>query len=175
MSAFKNRLQAWRYLTEEGWNISRSAFYEHCKRGLVPRDSEGRFTKESLDRYAAKHLQPRPGSPQAKALSLQEQKLQADIERARAQAEIFRLKAEVERGNYIPRAEFEQALASRARILLADALGWARMFTDELITIAGGDPARAPEVLAFVETHIRKWFDRYAQAGEINLEQRETP
>ena len=42
---------------------------------------------------------------------------------------------------------------------------------DAIIPLAGGDPAKAPEVLAAMETSIDDELDRYARAGRIDLEQ----
>jgi hypothetical protein len=40
-----------------------------------------------------------------------------------------------------------------------------------MIALAGGDPAKAPEVLAAWEQAIDDELDRYARAGRIDLEQ----
>ncbi|MFZ5587024.1 MAG: hypothetical protein ACOZHQ_13980 [Thermodesulfobacteriota bacterium] len=167
--SFKNPRQVAAFLAEQGWKISENTAYNHRDRGMLRPDKDGLFHEASVLRYAASNLKRKDGGGSEKLEALQERKVLAEIERAEAQAAKMRLQQEILEGKYIPLEQYQRDLATRARLLKADMLNWARLFVEEFIFLVGGDQAQAPEALALTERQVEDWLHRYASQGEIRL------
>ncbi|MFH1034357.1 MAG: hypothetical protein V1806_07610 [Pseudomonadota bacterium] len=166
---FKNPRQVAVFLSGQGWKISENTAYTHRERGLLRPDREGLFSESAVLRYANDHLKRKDGAGSEKLDALQERKVLAEIQRAEAQAAKMRLQQEILEGKYIPLEQYQRDLATRARLLKADMLGWVRLAMEEIIFLVGGDPAQAPEALALAERQVEDWLHRYASQGEIRL------
>ena len=166
---FKNPRQVAVFLAGQGWKISENTAYNHRERGLLRPDREGLFSESAVLRYANDHLKRKDGAGSEKLEALQERKVLAEIERAEAQAAKMRLQQEILEGKYIPLEQYQRDLATRARLLKADMLGWVRLSMEEIIFLVGGDPSKAPEALALAERQVEDWLHRYASQGEIRL------
>jgi hypothetical protein len=157
------------HLRDEGWKVGKSAVYNHCKEGKLRPGPDGLFHETAVLRYAQKHLKRADGAGSQSLEALQEKKVRAEITRAEVQASKMQLQQEILEGKFITRLDHEHALATRARLLKSDLINWARQYVDELIQTVDGDPARAPEALAFTERHIEDWLNRYASQRQIQL------
>ncbi|MBI4800325.1 MAG: hypothetical protein HY794_16660 [Desulfarculus sp.] len=165
---FANPSEAQVYLDAAGWKISQSTIYIHAKAGKLRPGPDGSYTLEAVEAYAKKNLRLKDGSrPKDKASRLQEEKLQAEVERTKEQAKREALKNRILEGTFITRAQYEQDLADRARLLRSDAINFFRTSIDSLIALVGGDPATAAQALAWCEERVEEWLDRYAREGEI--------
>lgn len=167
--AFKNPRQVAAFLAGQGWKVSENTVYNHRTRGLLRSDAQGHFTENAVLRYANDHLKRKDGAGSEKLEALQERKVLAEIERVEAQASKMRLQQEILEGKYIPLEQYQRDLATRARLLKADMLGWVRLSMEEIIFMVGGDQAKAPEALALAERQVEDWLHRYASQGEIRL------
>ncbi len=166
---FKNLNQAAAWLREQGWKISDSTIYNHHTRNLINPRADGLYHEADLLRYAQNTLKRKDGAGSEKLEALQERKALAEIERAEVQAAKMRLQQEILEGKYITKEQHEREMAARARLLKADMQNFNRLYVEDLIHLVGGDPAQAPEALAFVERHTERWLNRYAIQGEISL------
>lgn len=166
---FKSQTAVVAHLQEEGWKIQKSALNNHVKDGKLRPRADGLFDETAVLRYAQKHLKRADGAGSQSLEALQEKKVRAEITRAEVQAAKMQLQQDILEGKFIKRVDHEHALATRARLLKSDLINWARQYVDELIQAVEGDPARAPEALAFTERHIEDWLNRYASQGQIQL------
>lgn len=166
---FKNPRQVAAFLMDQGWKVSENTLYNHRDRNLIRPNQDGLFLERDVLRYANDHLRRKDGAGSAKLEALQERKALAEIERAEAQAGKLRLQQEILEGKYIALEQYQRDLATRARLLKADMLGFMRLAMEEIIFLVQGDPSRAPEALALAERMVEDWLHRYASQGEIRL------
>lgn len=165
---FANPSEAQAYLDAAGWKVSRGSIYAHAKAGKLRPGPDGRYSLEAVEAYAKKNLRLKDGSrPKDNASRLQEEKLKAEVERTKEQAKREALRNQILEGSFITRAQYEQDLADRARLLRSDAINFFRTSIDDLIALVGGDPATAARAMAWCEERVEEWLDRYARAGEI--------
>ena len=164
------------YLKANGWNAPKSTVYLHRQKGKLSAGADGAFDPREVLAYAAANLsrahgEENPaGAPEADGIdeiaSLQRQKLIADAKKAAAQADHWDLKTRIQTGEYIPRAEFERALAARAMVLKNDLMTFFRSLAAEVIQIVDGDAARAPDLIDFAVEKLEVYLGRYAVEGQ---------
>lgn len=166
----RNPTALWHHLKEQGYRVGRSTIYEHAAQGKLRPNQDGVYTESEIRAYLKIADLPLKSGRRPRADMLQERKARAEVARIEAQARLMTLKRDVMAGEYIKRSVHEQDLADRARLLRASLFNFFRIHVDDLIGLAGGDPARAAEVLAYCEERLEDWLDAYARAGEITVE-----
>lgn len=169
---FRTRMEVLRWLQAEGWDIQKSALYNHHAQGKLPSDPDGNFARAAVERYAKNYLRRVGQGGNATDEALARRKQEASIKADEARAELLRLKTEKETGAVVPRDWAEQQITTRARLLRADMLNWVRLYLQELVEMVAGDPNLIPDALAWSESHVESWLDNYARAGEIRLQER---
>ncbi len=168
---FPNPKAVHAHLADRGYKRGQSTIYADAKGGLLkPTGPGGVYTLEDVERYISRARLKKAGEVDAKSDAYTQRKLRAELEDLQERARIRRLKRQELEGALISRAQVESDLADRARLLRAGLHNWARREVDAVIAMAGGDPAKAPEVLAAWEEAIDDELDRYARAGRIDLE-----
>jgi len=169
---FSNRLAVTKYLTVEGWKVSKSTVYNRTgKAKLLPRE-DGLFHLKDVNKYAGvflkrkdtgKRLQTEQDNLQRRKTGLEVEKLEVEIARAKH-------KQKVEEGLYIPRDQFEIELASRATVLDA---GIAHFFQSDAATwihLVGGDQRKLPELISVLMAAKDEFMNQYARAREFVVE-----
>jgi len=151
---------------KEGWKVAQSSVYNHVGRHRLQRDEEGRFTLEAVDEYARRYLKRQDGSSQ-NADETAQSKREAEVRRLRAQAELFEMKAEVEKGRYILREQFEQALASRAQLFKTDLNNFATGEAPEIVTLVNGESDKIPDLIEHLQERFADILDRYSRDTEF--------
>ncbi len=169
---FRTRMEVLRYLQAEGWDIQKSALYNHHAQGKIPSEPDGSFARAAVERYARNYLRRVGQGSNATDEALARRKQEASIKADEARAEMLRLKMERDAGASVPREWAEQQIATRARLLRADMLNWVRMYIAELVELVDGKPSLIPDALVWSEKHVETWLDNYARAGEIRLQER---
>lgn len=167
VNAVKGIPAAVRYLDSSGWKISVSGARNHEKEGKFPRpDMEGYFSQDDLAAYAEKHLK-------YKSISADDEDLQDDAGRIKAlavaskeehQAENWRIRNEILRGNYVERSFMEREFGSRAAFLRTDLNTFWEVHALTIVELVGGDPAKVPALVEKGQDWVRDWTDRYARA-----------
>lgn len=161
------------FLQANGWQAPKSTVYLHRQKGKLPAKKDGTFDAQKVLAYAAANLS-RPGHrPETSADNgdideiedLQRQKLIADAKKATAQASHWDLKTRVQAGEYIPRDEFERALAARAMVLKNDLQIFFRSLGAEIIQVVDGDAAKTPDLIDFALEKLEVCLGRYADRG----------
>lgn len=150
------------YLYQQGWKISRSSAYDHWKKeGKLRARADGRFDLAAVLAYARDHLQRNDGSPGG--ANLAEDKQRAEIARIRADTETRELKLRQLTRELIPRSQVEVELADRATSLRGYLDAVARSGAARVIKLVGGDPQKAPELIAWWIGMNRKAIDNYSR------------
>lgn len=150
------------YLDGEGWKISRSSAYGHWKKeGKLRARSDGRFDLAAVLAYARDHLQRKDGAPVG--ANLAEDKQRAEIARIRADSATRELKLRQLTGELMPRSQVEIELSERASSLRGYLDAVARSAAGRAIKLVGGDPQKAPELIAWWLGLNRKAMDNYAR------------
>ncbi|MBW2598595.1 MAG: hypothetical protein JRC60_00480 [Deltaproteobacteria bacterium] len=175
--SFKNRPEALRYLQTTGHKIKKSKLYKDVKKGLLKMEPDGSILRSSIDQYIAHPMsgliQPdESDDDDTKGLTLE--RLQADTDRLKAQAEHWALKNLREKGLVVYRSEFEQALAARAILLKEDLRNFARGEIPDIIKIVAGDPNKNIELMEYLLERVDDWLNRYSENPEIRSPEPET-
>jgi len=158
-----------RYLDGLGWKLSERCAYKHRDSGQLPRaDQDGYYATADLDRYAAEHLRRKDGTTGA-----DDEDLQDDAGRAKAlavaskeehQAENWRIRNEILRGNYVERSFMEREFGARSAFLRTDLNTFWEVHALTIVELVGGDPAKVPALVEKGQDWVRDWTDRYARA-----------
>ncbi len=168
-NSFETRLAVLAWLKENGWQVSRSALYNHCKQGRLRPDRDGLFSFATVKQYASTFLRRSSTGQkvQVELDRLQRERAQAETKRAVAQAEHWELKNKVASGAYILYCEYERDLAGRITILKSDAENFARSSAGEIIRCVNGDPAKTPDLIDMLLISVRSWLVRYSSDREF--------
>ncbi len=153
------------YLRGKGYKCGKSAVYNHVRRGLLAKRN-GEFKPRDVDKYAGLYLtlESDGADPGGGDLDLiQREKLTADAEKARAQAEHWKLKTLVDSGRYIDRDLFFGEMASRATILKSDLENMIRSGAGAMVQTCEGDPVKVPDVIDFWLKKLEVTLGRYAE------------
>ncbi len=169
--SFPNRLAAWEYLRDEGWQIGRAQFYEHCREGRLPRRPDGTYLRRHVDKYASHHCRRvETGERVNDTLSRKaEEKARVELEREKVRLERDRHDLDVRRGKYLPTDEVEQMLVGRAVALRAHLKAMSRMKAADWIDLVGGDQERARELIGAVDAAVEEHLAVYARDVEFEV------
>lgn len=165
---FKNRLAAWEYLHLGGWHISRTQFYQHCKAGLVTREKNGKYLRESLDKYANGYCR-RVDTGEKAGATTAEKKAEIDLLRSEVRLQKERRELELIEGKSIPRAEVELMIVGRAVAMLSHLKAMTQMRASDWIHIVDGDQSRAAELIAEIQDGIEEYLATFARDVEFKV------
>ena len=147
--SFKGLLQVLEYLEGENWKIGKSKLYEDFGAGKIDAERDGSFRLSKVLDYARVHLQTADGKKGGEVVSVQEEKAREEILRIRIDRQQRELKFDESRGELIRRSEVETELSKRAIFLVTDRKNVWRSNVMEIIRLVGGDPQKAPELIAY--------------------------
>jgi hypothetical protein len=168
----RNLLKATEYLQKAGYAVKKSTLYNHAKTGLIKPNTDGSYDTDALDRYALANLKRLDGTPttviDTRLSRLQQDKLEATTQIAIEQARLMKNR------NRDFEAEWEvlkgTELAARAALFKNDLETFVRSKSLDIINIVHGDPALAPDLIAFVLASIDEIILRYVQTGEFEID-----
>ena len=153
-----------RYLTAQGWQISKKTLYRHIEQEKI---SKNPWSREALDVYAVQFLNPRvdiiptkkgrqldPG-PAAALLAAREEKIRVDIE-----AKKFEL--QIRRGQFVLKDTCDQALARRAMIFRSDLTNFSRGKATEICEKVHGDRQYLSDLIQFLGDEFEDLLGRYS-------------
>lgn len=161
--AFKNLMEALRYLQGQGWKIEKSAIYNHKRDGLIKQEKNGGITQAEADRYARKNLSPLDGSDTPNTAALKEKEQAAIVRIKEAQAERLELKAKNEAGELVSRHHTDQELAKRVALFKNDSHQQNQADLTRIIDMVDGDREKGPELLEYLNSRVDQLLDRYAR------------
>ena len=161
---FKNKAEALRWLQSRG-QISHGKFVQDCNAGVITVAPDKTISKYQVMEYAEKVF---GFTRQTTSIS--------DMSEKKARLEVEKLEQEVEKGKLANRKEDEKwlykedAWAQMAAIIgkLRDSLRHQfHVGSVAVITSAGGDPQRGPEVYETTEGLISRAFNEIVESGRI--------
>lgn len=169
---FANRLEAWQYLQDSGWQIGRSQFYEHCKEGRLLRDrATGKYAQAAVDRYAEIHCRRIETGEKVNETRtrMAEEKAETELEREKVRLERERHELAVRRGDYVPRDEVELMIVGRAVAMLAHLRAMVQMRASDWIALVEGDQQRARDLIDTVHGAIEEHLAVFAKDIEFEV------
>jgi len=146
---FKGLLQVLEYLEGENWKIGKSKLYDDFSAGKIEAERDGSFRISKVIDYARVHLQTADGKKGGEVVSVQEEKAREEVLRIRIDRQQRELKFKESSGELIRRSEVETELSKRAIFLVTDRKNVWRSSVMEIIRLVGGDPQKAPELIAY--------------------------
>ena len=175
---WKTRLDALKYLQDQGYKVGRSKLYKDAASGLLALEPDGSVTEKALKRYVRlaglKKLSEIAAArgPDPSDLAVTKQK--REIERLTEQVSKMRLEREILEGRHIPKDEVYLELAGRAGMF---ELGLRELFQDpaklrEMIATVGGDIDRTEDLRELVIGWIVTKLREFAELGEFEIEVR---
>lgn len=160
------------HLQAAGWKIQKTKLYDDAAAGRIRPESDGSYLLASVMDYARLHLSKLDGTPGTVAgiSNLQEQKILEEVGRIRADRLYREMKNKEKLGELIKKSEVEIAHAKRIVYLRSDLKNVFRAGAVEIIRMVGGDPQKAPALIAYGVGFIDAAMDRYARPIRIEEE-----
>ena len=164
---YKTQLDAVAFLKDRGFKVSKSALNRDLKRGRLSTDANGHFEENALLAYAVALKEP-TATVENKALSsATTERLSADAELKKYQAERHKLKLEQEQGKLMPKAEYERNLAARALFFKKEVENFIHLHGPGMIHLVGGEEARLSDLTEFWERTTADWMNAWAEEREF--------
>lgn len=168
---FENRLEAWNYLKDSGWQIGRSQFYTHCSEGRLLRERDGSYRRDRVDKYAELHCRRiETGERVNDTLSrMAEEKARTELDREKVRLEKEQHDMAIRKGEYVPRDEVELMIVGRAVAMLAHLKAMVQMRAGDLIELVEGKQDRAQELIAVLGLHVEETLSVFARDVEFEV------
>jgi len=157
------------HLAKQGWKIKKSAAYNAAKDGRLHRQNDGTFLISDIARFAVNFLRRLDGQDDKALDRLQKERLIAEVDKTKAQARHWTIKAEAYAGAYVPRDLFERELARRVAIFRNDLETFAASEAGGIVSLASGNPDRIPEVIEHLLSRFEDFLARYAEEQEFTV------
>jgi hypothetical protein len=151
------------HLDAQGWKVKKSAVYNHRKEGKIRPQPDGSFRIADVERYAETYLRRKDGSESGKLDKLQQEKLVAEIEKTRAQADHWINRARASSGAFVPKEQHERDLARRAALFRSDLETFARSEAPEIVSLVFGDAGKIPELVTWLLSRFDGFLANYAE------------
>lgn len=111
----KNTLEVAKYLRRSGWKVGRQKVYDDVKSGRL---NSGAVTVEEAEKYAVREKIKRLVDVDTSEISrISKQQAETDLKLANKKLEKLEFELSRERGQYLPRDQFEQELSARMAVL----------------------------------------------------------
>ncbi len=169
---FKSKIAVHRWLEDNGWQISKSQFYDHCRDGLLrPAKADGKYRLKAVERYASLHVKKAETGQKEneREEKMREQKLEIALQREEVGLERERFELEAKQGKFIPRAEFELAIVARAVAFMAHLNHTIQANVPDWIELSGGDQTRAPELVEAISRAVEQRMGDFAADAEFDV------
>lgn len=147
-----------RYLQQRGYKVKKSKVYADARAGKLPR---GSCSVDDADRYATREDLPRLAEVAAGELDrLARERGEAEYRLLQKKYEKMEFELQKDKGQYLPRSEFEQELSARAAVLMHGLRHLAQSRAAELMEI--GKEKGAQAVADRLQAEIEDLLDDYA-------------
>lgn len=158
---FPTRAAVLKHLQTTGWQVGRSAFYQHCDEGKLARSPSGAYSAAAVNHYASTFCR-RLATGKKMVSGIAQQREEVALQRAKVALQRERRELERLEARAIPVQEAELMVVGRAVCFLAHLRAMVQMHAIDLIRIADGNPAKAPELIADMQAHIETHVESYA-------------
>lgn len=171
MMTFRTQLDAVAFLQGRGFKVGKSKFNNDVRGGRIPTNDAGEFEEGALLGYAATHLQPVAKVEDKAASAAHQERLSADADLKKVQAERQRLKLLREQGQLMPREDHERDLASRATFFKSEIEAFIIRTAPDAIALVEGDESRVQDLVHFWQERTADWMDAWSQDREFVVPQ----
>lgn len=171
MADYKNKLAVLNALQEDGWKISKTQFYEHCKIGLLRPGKDGGYSKAAVEKYAKANL-PRLDTGEKvadRADRLREEKQELAVQRERIKLEHEQLDLDERHGQLMPTEDHERAVIARGVALYEHLNHHLQVEVSALIETVNGDQKQAPALIDFFSSILDSAFADYVADAEYDV------
>jgi hypothetical protein len=157
-TTFKNTFEVLGHLKRAGFKIAKSKLYADAKVGLLP---AGPCTVEDVERYARRARLKRLAEVSGGELDrIARERSEAEYRLLQKKYEKLEFELQKDKGQYLPRAEFEQELSARAAVLMHGLRHLAQSRAAELMEV--GKEKGAQAVADRLQSEIEELLDDYA-------------
>lgn len=168
---FKSRIAVHRWLEDNGWQISRSQLYAHCKDGLLRPAKDGKYRLKAVEKYATIHVKKAETGQKVNDLEeqIRQQKLEISLEREVTALDRERFEQQKRQGKFVARDDFEMAIVARAVTFMAHLNHSVQSSVPDWIDIVEGDQLRAPELVDAIIKTIEQRMGDFAVDAEFDV------
>lgn len=169
---FKSAAAVYRWLLENGRQISESQFYDHVKEGLLRKKRGTKvFTLAAVKRYAK--LNTKDAGTGEKEKDVFDKMAE---EKAGTQLSLLKVKLaekehwlKVKAGKVISREDFEAAVVGRAVAFMAQLSHMVHTKVPDWIDLVGGDQAKAPAMMEAMTEQIAQRMSAFSADVEFEV------
>lgn len=163
---FKNRKAALTWLQSRG-QISAGKFYQDCDAGMVTINPDKTVSKYQVMQYAEKVFGfTRQTAP---AIEQSQRKENLEIDLLQAKVDRQQLENRKEDDRWMTKEFAWSAVAGLVHKMRSALLHQFHVSQSHIVTLAGGDQARAPEVYEGCEEMLNRAFNEICAAGHIDV------
>lgn len=172
----KSKAAVFRWLEDNGWEISRSQFYDHCRDGLLRKKKGGKvYTLVAVKKYAKLNCkEAKTGEKNLdKITRIQEEMKEVALATAREKLKEREYANRVKFGRVITMEEHETAVVGRAVAFMAQLSHMVQKNVPIWIAMVGGDKNQAPALMEAMLEEIAVRMNAFAAADtdfEVILE-----
>ncbi len=169
---FKKKIDVLAYLVSEGWQISKTALYDACTDGFLrPDKRSGLYEKAAIDRYAKKKLRRQETGQKLDEEREERSKRREEAEVRKVEAQAAKAEHELAalEGKFIPRADLDLELASRAVVFDAGLRSMIQAQAPALIELVGGDQAKIPDLIEAMGAATAALLSDYATTARFQV------
>lgn len=171
-TTFKSKIAVHRWLVDNGWQISKTQFYEHCKDGLLrPRKGDGVFVLKAVEKYATLHVRKaETGQKESdREAKIREERMTLGLERERIGLEAEKFNLEKKLGRYVLTSEVELMIVARAVAFMAHLNHTIQASVPDWIDVAKGDQAMASQLVEAISRAVEQRMGDFAVNAEFDV------
>ena len=166
---FKNLKAIAAFLRSQDWKVSKSTVYEHGKTRKIKPRQDGLFYLADVEAYAGAYLKKKDSPLTQTSDAIQRRRNEAEARKMEAQAQHWEVKAKVISGAYVERETFERELVKRLIVFRSDLNNFAPSSAEKITSIVGGDPAKVPELIEYMQDAFAEFLHRYSADREFKV------
>lgn len=170
--SFANRKEALEWLQRQGYKVKKSKFYADCKKGLLKLQDDGSVFESDLKKYIRKaSLNRLSDTPEPDQGDLQTKKIQAELEKTRAQVKILEHELAQKRGETYSRLEFDLNFAGRVAILKSgiEHMIYSYSFEWSELILNGDKTSAAQRLIDGMKKVVKKQFNDFANLKNFEV------
>jgi len=169
---FKSKAAVYRYLTDNGREISETQFYDHCKEGLLRKKrGEKTYSLAAVKKYAKLHtkLAETGEKERDRHDKMQDELREIELNTARLKMQEREHSLMVKQGRVVPIDEYEAAIVGRQVAIMAQLNHMAQKNVAAWIELVGGDQAKGPALLEAMLEEIAQRMSDFAADIEFDI------
>lgn len=171
VDTFKSKIAVHRWLLENGYEISKSQFYAHCKDGLLRQKKGGGYSERSVKKYASLHVKKSETGEKERDRSerMRDEKLEVALEKEKIDRDRARFDLERRQGLYMPIEEFELAVVGREVAFMAHFNHSIQKEAENWVELVKGDQKYTPALVDAISKEFASRMSDFAADIEVEV------